>query len=381
MSKSILHHLKKLIFRFIIIGFIAYFIIYFYNKYTVAVSIEQTLDVPKVEVIILELSNMRSWYKYSGRLSPVEVVEIKPLISGVLDKILFEEGQNVKKGDSLYVIDPRPHITAKKRAEAQLQIAKTQASLMNEELERAQQLRDSNSISKSLFDEALSDHKIAQAEVKKAQAELINTELNLEYAHIDAPIDGRIGRTEVTVGNVVVSGSNSPVLTYIIAVDRFYVEFNVSEKDYIEILHNTYRIQDMPVELTLTEDGSIIYQGKMHSFDNHLDISSGTIRARAIVDNVDEILAPGMYVNIRMGSPTTSNSILVPKQLIRTNQSKKYVYVINDNNRVEYREVILGDDINGYRVILKGLTEGERIASNSLSHLQKKMLVEPIPKL
>lgn len=333
---------------------------------------------PAVEVTTLEPQEIRAWTNFSGRLTAVESVAIKPLVSGTIHQVLFEEGQLVKQGDPLFVIDPRPHQATLKRAEAQLATARSRAKLAEDELQRAQQLVASKLISQSIYDAAVSDSQVAQAAVLEAESALSQAQLNLEYAHITAPINGRVGRAELTVGNVVEAGPNAPVLTAIVADDQLYAEFNVNEQTYLQALRNNRNAREMPVELTLAVEDSVVYYGHIHAFDNRLDTSSGTIRARAIFENTDGALTPGMYANVRLGSAQTSEVLLVPERAVGTNQSKKFVYVIDQNDTVTYREVVLGDHYLAHRVVLKGVSAGERIAVNSLSHLRPSVVVKPV---
>jgi len=333
---------------------------------------------PSVEVTVLEPQQIRSWVNFSGRLAAVERANIRPLVSGTIQKVLFKEGQVVNQGDPLFLIDPRPHQADVKRAEAQLATAHSRAKLAADELARAQRLVDSKLISQSIFDTAVNEHQVAQSAVLEAESALSQARLNLEYAHISAPISGRVGRAELTVGNIVEAGANAPVLTTIVADDKLYAEFNVNEQSYIESVRSTEHLQQMPVELTLAQDTSVTYRGHIHSFDNHLDTSSGTIRARALFDNTDGALAPGMYANVRMGSAKIHASLLIPERAIGTNQSRKFVYVVDADNTVQYREVVLGDSYQGHRVLISGVNAGERIAVNSLTHIRPSVVVNPV---
>jgi RND family efflux transporter, MFP subunit len=333
---------------------------------------------PTVEVTTLEPQEIRVWTSFSGRLTAVESAAIKPLVSGTIHQVLFEEGQLVKKGDPLFVIDPRPHQATLQRAEAQLATARSRARLAEDELQRARQLASSKLISQSVLDAAVSDNQVAQATVLEAESALSQARLNLEYAHITAPISGRVGRAELTEGNVVDAGANAPVLTTIVADDRLYAEFNVNEQAYLQTLRNGQQPQEMPVELTLAGDNSVTYLGRIHAFDNRLDTASGTIRARAIFENTDGALTPGMYANVRLGSAQTNEALLVPERAVGTNQSRKFVYVVDQNNTVNYREVVLGDHYQSHRIVVKGINAGERIAVNSLSHLRPSVVVNPV---
>ncbi len=332
---------------------------------------------PAVDIVVLQPQEIRSWAEFSGRLAPVESAAIKPLVGGTIQKVLFTEGQQVKKGEPLFVIDPRPHQASVQRAQAQLATAQSRAKLAQDELTRAEQLIGAKLVSQSVYDSALSAHQVAQADVKQADAALNQAKLDLEYAHISAPISGRVGRAELTVGNVVDAGVNAPVLTQIVANDKLYAEFNVDEATYVQLVRNTKDVQAMPVELSLAGDKEAGYEGHIYAFDNRLDTNSGTIRARAIFDNKDGALTAGMFANVRLGSAEKVQALLVPERAIGTNQSKKYVLVVDETNTANYREVTLGDHYQGQRVIQIGVNAGEKVIVNGLSHVRPKSVVNP----
>lgn len=332
---------------------------------------------PAVDVVVLQPQEIRTWAGFSGRLAPVESAAIKPLVSGTIQQVLFTEGQQVKKGQPLFVIDPRPHQASVQRAQAQLATAQSRAKLAQDELTRAEQLIGAKLVSQSVYDSALSAHQVAQADVKQADAALNQAKLDLEYAHISAPISGRVGRAELTVGNVVDAGVNAPVLTQIVANDKLYAEFNVDEATYVQLVRNTKDVQAMPVELILAGDASATYMGHIYAFDNRLDTASGTIRARAIFENNDGALTAGMFANVRLGSAEKVQALLVPERAIGTNQSKKYVLVVDENNTANYREVTLGDHYQGQRVVQVGVNAGEKVIVNGLSHVRPKSVVNP----
>jgi multidrug efflux system membrane fusion protein len=334
---------------------------------------------PQVEVATLQPTEIRAWHEFSGRLTPVESAAIKPLASGTIQQVLFTEGDWVSQGAPLFVIDPRPHQAALSGAEAQLATAQSRARLAEDEFNRAGQLLESKLLSQSLYDAAASARQVAQAAVKEAESALSQARLNLEYAHVSAPISGRISRAELTVGNVVETGANAPVLTTIVADDRFYVEFNVSESLYIQAMRNAQDQQAMPIELTLAEDGGVSYHGHIHAFDNHLDSTSGTIRARAVVDNADGALTAGMYANVLLGSAQMTEALLVPERAIGTNQSHKFVYVVDGENVAQYREITLGGQYEGQRIVEGGIEAGEQVVVNGLSHIAPNSKVDPVP--
>ncbi|MDY6983442.1 MAG: efflux RND transporter periplasmic adaptor subunit [Pseudomonadota bacterium] len=333
---------------------------------------------PQVEVATLEPVEIRSWNEFSGRLSPVDSAAIKPLVSGTIQQVLFEEGQWVEAGSPLFVIDPRPHEAALAAAEAQLVTAQSRAQLAKDEFERAEQLLASKLLSQSLYDSAASTLRVAQAEVREAESAVSQARLNLEYAHVSAPVSGRISRAELTVGNVVEAGPNAPVLTTIVADDRFYAEFNVSEPLYIELVRAAQDPQEMPVELTLANDGRR-YLGHIHSFDNQLDTRSGTIRARALVANSDGALTAGMYATVRVSAAQTMEALLIPERAIGTNQSHKFVYVVDNDNVAQYRQVTLGGQHEGQRIVVDGVVPGDDVIVNGLARVMPNSPVDPVP--
>lgn len=332
---------------------------------------------PAVDVVVVQPQQIRSWANFSGRLSPVESAAIKPLVSGTIQQVLFKDGQQVKKGQELFVIDPRPHQASVQRAQAQLATAQSRAKLARDELSRSQQLITAKLVSQSIYDSALSSDQVAQSAVQEADAALSQAKLNLEYAHISAPISGRISRAELTVGNVVEAGPNAPQLAQIVASDKLYAEFNVDEATYIQFVRNTKIAEKMPVELTLASASSVTYQGYITAFDNRLDTNSGTIRARAVFDNNDGALTAGMFANVRLGSAEKTATLLVPERAIGTNQSKKFVLVVDEKNVANYHEITLGDHYEGQRVILTGVNAGDKVIVNGLSHVRPNSVVNP----
>lgn len=334
-------------------------------------------SVPDVEVLNLVPEDRRIWREFSGKLEAIDNVEVKPRVGGTITEILFEEDSQVKQGDLLFVIDPRPFEAAVASAKATLQASRSQYTLAAIELKRARQLIKDKHISESQLDIRKRDVSVANAAIQSAQAALKQAELDLEYANIAAPISGRIGRAEITVGNVIEAGANAPVLTRIVANDQLYAEFDVDERSYVQMVRNQNR-KEMPVEMTLATDDSVIYKGTIHSFDNQLDTTSGTIRARAIFANTDGALMPGMYADIRLGSAQTESVLLIPEKAISTDQDKKYVYVVNNESKVEYRVITLGSVVDGRRIVANGLKAGEKVMINSLQRVRPGMMVNPV---
>jgi multidrug efflux system membrane fusion protein len=331
---------------------------------------------PSVAVETINYEKTRTWRNFSGTLTAVNAAEIKPQVSGEIKQVLFTDGQTVEKDQLLFVIDPRPYEAELNRIKAQLASAKSRLVLASDELERKRKLVASKLVSESVYDVALNEFQMATVAVDEAKSAVSEAEINVDYAYIRAPFNGIISRAELTVGNVVDSQMNQPVLASVVATEKLYAEFNVDERTYIKAKRQDASVSTMPVELTLSDD-VVVYHGVIHSFDNQLDRSSGTIRARAIFDNTDGVLTPGMFANIRLGSAEQSDVILIPQKAVGTNQNKKFVYVIDESNTAQYREVTLGEHQDDKRVVLSGLNPGEQIIVNGLSHIRPNTVVSP----
>ena len=243
---------------------------------------------PPVAVAVRTLTpeKVRVWSDFSGRLHAVESAEIRPQVGGRITAVRFEDGQAVKAGDVLLVIDPRPYQAAVDRAKANLATAQANATFAKIEFDRAVGLIRTEAIAQRVYDERANANRVASAALEAAQAELQRAELDLEYAYVRAPISGRAGRVELTVGNLVEPGPNAPLLTTIVANDAVYADFDVDEQTYVrsvrEVAAGRAEERLIPVELSLDGDGSNrVYRGHIYTFDNRLSVATGTIRARA----------------------------------------------------------------------------------------------------
>ncbi len=333
-----------------------------------------------VNVLTVQEKNVRTWTTFSGRLVAVDNVEIRPRVGGAIDKVLFTEGAIVKKGDPLFLIDPRTYEAAVSNAEAALTSARNNAILADREQKRGASLLKNKFIPESRYDERLNAAKVARANVQAAEANLHQAKLNLEYAHIKAPVSGRVSRAEITVGNIVEAGPNAPVLTTIVSNAPIYVDFDVDEATYLSSVRTkqSSKSADVPVELALQSDPANPYTGRIQSFDNQLNPTSGTIRARAIFANEDGVLVPGMFADVRLGNASMQNAIIVPDKVIGTDQDKRFVYVVGESNKVAYRPVILGMGAEGGRIITEGLKSGERIVVSGLQRIRPDMEIQPM---
>lgn len=354
-----------------------------YSSQSTGASPAQAAAPIAVPVVVRTLAEqkIRGWSEFSGRLHAVDAAEIRPEVSGRIVAVKFEDGQNVKAGDVLFVIDPRPYEAAVAKAEADLASAKTNASFARLELDRAKGLRESQAIAQRVYDERANSARVADASVQGAEATLKQASLDLEHAYVRAPIAGRASRAEITLGNLVQAGPGAPLLTTVVANKSIYADFDVDEQTYVKNVRDYANGRDqerrIPVELSVQDDREHVYKGTIDSFDNRLDPASGTIRARAKFDNTDQALVPGMFVSVRLASGGESNEVLIPARALGFDQSKKFVYVVGDGNKVAYREVELGQQIASDRVALKGVRAGDRVIVDGIQHVRPDIVVAP----
>lgn len=336
---------------------------------------------PTVTVKTMEPQKVFLWSEFSGRLQAVDSAEIRPEVSGRITEVRFEDGDKVDEGDILFVIDPRLYEAAVARAESRLETATANADFAKVELTRGENMIKTQAIAQRIFDERDNTNKTSLAAIKSAEADLKQANLDLEHAYVRSPLTGRAGRVELTVGNLVQAGPNAPLLTRIVVNDPIYADFEVDEQSYIQnvrnVANNRSQERHLQVELTLPGDNEHIYRGQIYSFDNRLDVTSGTIRARAKFNNPDGILVPGMFVKVRLAGSKESDVILVPQQAISSDQNKKYVYVVTADNKVAYREVELGREVDAQRIVLKGLAPGDRVIVKGIQHVKPNDTVIP----
>ncbi|KPG95477.1 hypothetical protein AEQ67_19820 [Pseudomonas sp. RIT-PI-q] len=318
----------------------------------------------EVDVALVVSRSISQWQSYSGRLEAVDKVDVRPLVSGTIVAVHFKDGALVKKGDQLFTIDPRPYQAEVDRAAGQLAAAESRAGYTATDASRAARLIEANAVSKRDFDEKQNASREAVAQVKTAKAALEVARINLAYTAITAPVSGRVSRAELTVGNSVSAGANAPLLTTLVSLSPIYASFDVDEQTYLNNLSAANG--QTPVTLGLANESGYSRAGVVDSVDNHLDSSSGTIRVRARFDNPQGALLPGLYARLKVGGDQPHAAILVDDSAIGTDQAKKYVLVVDGEDRVHYREVTLGNLHEGLRVVTNGLQAGERIVVNGI---------------
>ncbi|KZD01037.1 efflux RND transporter periplasmic adaptor subunit [Oceanibaculum pacificum] len=338
-----------------------------------------------VSVATAERRETGLWNDFSGRLEAVERVEIRSRVTGAVQAVHFREGGLVQKGDLLITIDPAPYAAAVARYQAELVAAQARVALAKKEQDRAQQLQQANrgTISQSVVDQRVSTYNEAVANLRAAQAGLQTAQLDLGYTEIRAPIAGRVGRLEITVGNLIAAGPGAPVLTTLVSVSPIYASFDANERIVSEALQElaaqgTTDIARIPVQMGTIGSAGTPHGGKLQLIDNQVDARSGTVRVRAQFDNPQGLLMPGQFVRLRMGEAKADSLLLVSERAIGTDQDKKFVLVVGAEDRVAYREVTLGAATeDGLRVIASGLEAGERIVVNGLHRVRPGVQVAP----
>ncbi len=337
-----------------------------------------------VTVAAVEPRDVTSWQEFSGRLEAIDRVEIRPRVAGAIQSVHFREGALVKQGDLLVTIDPAPYEAAVAQAQAQVGAAKATLNLTKVEVDRGQKLFDNKTISQSDMDTRASNYAAAEANLKAAQATLQTAQLNLDYTQVRAPIAGRVGKIAVTVGNLVAAGASSSVLTTLVSVDPIYASFSANEQTVTQALSELPAtggivppVEQIPVQIGTASDNGTPIKGKLQLIDNEVDAASGTVSVRAVFDNPGGRLIPGQFVRVRMGQPKAENKIVIDDRAVGTDQDKKFVFVVDGENKVNYRQVQLGSVVDGQRVIENGLKAGEKIVVNGLQRIRPGAVVAP----
>lgn len=337
-----------------------------------------------VSVATVEQRELVSWAEFSGRLEAIERVEIRSRVSGVVEQVHFAQGALVKQGDLLVSIDQAPYQAEFERAQAQLLAAEARVALAANEHERGQKLMSTQNVSQRDLDARLNALREAQANERAARAALQSARLNLDYTQIRAPIGGRIGRLEVTVGNLVAAGANAPLLTTLVSVDPVYAGFNADEGSLLKALATLPAesgkprdLKRIPVQMTTATNEAAPISGHLNFVDNGIDAATGTVRVRAIFDNKDGALMPGQFVRLRMGQAKSEPALVINERAVGTDQNKKFVFVVGKDHKAQWREVTLGTAAEGLRIVTSGLEAGEQIVVNGLQRIRPGASVAP----
>ena len=329
------------------------------------------------------------WDEFSGRFEPVESVEVRPRVTGFIDAVHFKDGQMVKATDLLFTIDKRPFQIALESAQAEIARTAAQVELAENEVERATPLARTKVLTEREFDKRKSDLSVARAAQLATQASLRTAELNLEWAEVRAPISGRISNRKIDVGNVVSSGQNgqSTLLTTIVSLDPIHFTFDVSEADFLRYARlflagqrQTSRDNSNPVRVKLADEAAWTRVGKMNFVDNQLNARSGTIRGRAIFDNKDELLYPGLFARMQLFGGEI-DAMLVPDSAVISDQARKIVFLIGPDNVVKAAPVTLGALVDGLRIVTKGLSKDDQIVIDGLANPAVRPGAKVVPQV
>ena len=340
---------------------------------------------PEVAVAAALDSEVQEWDDFTGRLEAVESVEIRPRVTGYIESVNFEEGSIVRKDDLLFVIDPRPYRAELNKAEAELTRAVARAELARNDVTRSEKLLTIKAVSQEEYDQRVSASREATANVDAARAAVESARLNVSFTRVTAPITGRVSRAIVTPGNLVTGGSTSAtLLTTIVSIDPIYVTFEGDEQVYLKYTELARRgerssSRDKPntVLMGLANETGFPHQGQMQFVDNQVDPRTGTIRGRAAFANPDGYLTPGLFARVKLLGHDSYRAVLVDDRAVGTDQSKKFVYVVDADNKVAYRPVEIGRLQDGLRVVTQGLSPGEHVVVNGLQRVRPGAVVTP----
>ena len=339
--------------------------------------------LPTVTVAPVEQKEIVEHDEFTGRIEPVESVEIRPRVSGYIQQVKFQSGQLVKKGDVLFQIDPRWHRAAFEQRQAEYEEAKVRLDNARREADRTPQLLTNNAISVEESDARQSRYQEAKSALLATQAALDAAKLDLEYTQVRAPIDGRVSRALLTEGNYVsgVAGT-ATVLTTLVSVDPVYVYADMDENSLLKFnaLARTRKLEAdgdgrIPVELQLADEADFSHRGYIESFDNRLNADTGSILLRAVFPNAEGRIVPGLFARIRVPLSDRHSALLVEERAIGTDQAQKFVLTLTSSNTVAYRQVELGPAIEGRRVVRAGLQPTEEVVVNGLQRVRPGMPV------
>ncbi|WP_375456895.1 efflux RND transporter periplasmic adaptor subunit [uncultured Methylobacterium sp.] len=337
---------------------------------------------PKVTVAKPVVREIVEKDQFTGRFDPIEFVEVRARVTGYIEKINFQDGATVRKGDVLFVIDRRPYKAALEQAQAALTSSKARLSFSQTDLERAQTLSKGGNISEQVTDQRRQASQTAQADVDSAEAALRNAQLNYDFSEVRSPIAGRISRRLVTEGNIVIT--DQTMLTTIVSLDPIYFGFTVDEKSFLKYqsslgigMGETQRGKGVPILIALSSEARPTRKGTLDFVDNRVDNATGTVLLRATVDNTDGFIKPGLFGTVSMPATKPAQGILVPDEAVAANQDKRVVYVVAEDGTVSAKDVKLGPKVDGYRVIREGLKGDETVVVNGTSRVRPGAKVTP----
>ncbi|HHE5806874.1 TPA: efflux RND transporter periplasmic adaptor subunit [Klebsiella michiganensis] len=330
-------------------------------------------QAPAVSAADVVVKSISQWDSFNGRIEAVESVQLRPRVSGYIDKVNYTDGQEVRKGEVLFTIDDRTYRAALEQAQATLARAKTQASLARSEANRTDKLVNTNLVSREEWEQRRAAATQAQADIRAAQAAVDAAQLNLDFTKVTAPIDGRASRALITSGNLVTAGDSASVLTTLVSQKTVYVYFDVDESTYLHYQNLARSGQGassnhlaLPVEIGLVGEEGYPHQGKVDFLDNQLTPSTGTIRMRALLDNAQRQFTPGLFARVRLPGSAEFNATLIDDKAVLTDQDRKYVYVVDKEGKAQRRDITPGRLADGLRIVQQGLKPGDRVIVDGL---------------
>ena len=340
-------------------------------------SVPAAAPAPPVTVAAAVAGRVKDWDEFTGRFEAIQHVELRPRVSGYVERVAFVEGGEVHKGDLLFAIDPRPYQATLEHAQAELQLAKARSELSVSQSARAQRLLAAHAISQEEHDQRVSEVSQASANVAAAQAAVDTARLNFEFTRVTSPIDGRVSRAIVTAGNYVTAGETT--LTSVVSLDPIYVSFDGDEQRYLHFQQKAIGNGHDPTGVQVGLDGEtgFPHNGRVDFVDNAVDPATGTIHLRAVLQNSDRRLVPGLMARVRLPGSADYAAILVPDAAVATDQDRRYVLVVGADGMVEYRSVELGAVSEGLRVVRSGLKVGERVIVGGLARARPGSKVTP----
>ena len=328
---------------------------------------------PAVNAADVVVKSISQWDSFNGRIEAVESVQLRPRVSGYIDKVNFTDGQEVKKGEVLFTIDDRTYRAALEQAQATLERAKTQASLARSEANRTDKLINTNLVSREEWEQRRGAAIQAQADIRAAQAAVDAAQLNLDFTKVTAPIDGRASRALITSGNLVTAGDSASVLTTLVSQKTVYVYFDVDESTYLHYQNLARSGQGassnhtaLPVEIGLAGEEGYPHQGKVDFLDNQLAPSTGTIRMRALLDNAQRQFTPGLFARVRLPGSAEFQAMLIDDKAVLTDQDRKYVYIVDKEGKAQRRDITPGRLADGLRIVQQGLKPGDKVIVDGL---------------
>ena len=316
-----------------------------------------------VDVATVVSRSVHEWDDFNGRISAVESVELRPRVSGYIDRVAFAEGQEVKKGDLLFVIDPRPYQAALAQAQASLERARSQAQLARAQGARAQQLIEAKVISREEYESRQANHAGSDAAVRAAEAAVAAARLDLQFTEVRSPINGRAGRALVTTGNL--AQADATMLTTVVSLDPVYVDFEADEQTYLRYnalaRSGEREASNNPVRVGLAGETGYPHTGTVDFIDNQVDSRTGTIRARAVLPNLDRTFTPGLFARVQLEGSGEFNALLIDDKAVLTDQDRKYVYVVGEGGVAQRKDITLGRQADGLRIVASGLDPKDQV--------------------